>query len=152
MLADSGVIRVATGAGAVTLHAAPALQSAADVAAIAEWREDLCAAGVDVPSGWTLGAGGDGRLLLLYSTSAEPADVIEGFAVAWLVAHRAAAALGGGRDVAVAGLREASLTSLSDWRRGATHLRGAMEDAGWQCAACCADDVSRRIDWKLRGN
>ena len=147
-LADSGVFHiVGMGSDSIALHVAPALHSAADVAAVAGWREDLRAAGVDVPSGWTLGAGGDGRLLLLYSTSAKAADVIEGFAVAWTAAHRAAAALSGGREASEAGLREASLESLSNWRHNATQLYGAMDDAGWQCAACCADDVSRRVDW-----
>ena len=26
-------------------------------------------------------------------------------------------------------------------------LREALEAAGWQCAACSIDDVSRRVEW-----
>ena len=143
LFTDPGVLSV----GSVALHVAPVLDSAADVAAVAGWRDDLRAAGVEVPSGWTLGAGGDGRLILLYSTSATSADVIEGFAVAWLAACRAAVPLSGGRDAAAAALGAASLTSLSDWRNDASNLRDTMEAAGWHCAACCADDVTRRVDW-----
>ena len=142
-LADTGVYSV----GPVKLHVAPALTSAADVAGAARWREELRAAGVEVPSGWTLGAGGSGRLILLYSTSATPEDVIEGFAVSWFAAQQAALPLSGEREEAVAGLGASSLAYLSAWRCDATRLRHAMDDAGWQCATCCADDVSRRVDW-----
>jgi hypothetical protein len=67
----------------------------------------------------TLGAGGGGRLMLLYSTAATPDDVIEGFAVAWLAAEHSASALAGEREAAEAGLSAASRVWLPEWRREA---------------------------------
>ena len=140
-LADSGELRI----GSAALHVGPALRAAVDVAAVARWSDDLRTAGVDLPSGWALGAGGDGRLLLLYSTTATAHDVVEGFAVAWLAAKQVP--LGGRREEAVASLGAASLGWLPAWRRDAACLREAMDAAGWDCASCCADDVSRRVNW-----
>ena len=95
--------------GRVALHVAPALSSPADVAALAAWRGALLSAGEEPPAAWSLGAGGEGRLLLLYARDASPADLIEGFAVAWLAARDAAGALllevgWGGRSVWVGGV------------------------------------------------
>ena len=104
------------------------------------------AAGAGPPSAWTLGAGGDGKLLLVYATDATPADVIEGVAIAWLAAHAAAPALGGGRLAAGGARLGRSIRSHVAPRRRL--LRDAMDAAGWQCdAACSIDDMSRRVEW-----
>lgn len=42
----------------------------------------------------------------------------------------------------------ACVASLPAWRQDTTVLRDALEAAGWQCAACSVDDVSRRIEWR----
>ena len=150
LLTDANLVVKAGGGAAdgdVALRVAPAL-TASDVAALAGWREALRDADVEVPSAYSLGAGGDGRLLLLYSTTASAADVIEGFAVAWLAARASATALNGESDGATAGLAAACVASLPAWRRDTVTLRDAMELAGWQCAVCSVDDVSRRIEWR----
>ena len=134
-------------AGSASLLVGPELASAADVSALAAWRAAMRAADADPPAAWTLGAGGDGKLLLVYEKVATPADVIEGFAVAWLAAHAAAPALGGGRLAAEAALASASVESLAAWRRDAASLRDAMDAAGWQCDGCNVDDPSRRVEW-----
>jgi len=105
------------------------------------------ATGAPPPPAWTLGAGGQGRLLLLYGANATAAEVIEGFAVAWFAADAVATDLGGERATAAASLERASAASLPAWRRAGAELREAMEAAGWQCAACSIDDVSRRVRW-----
>ena len=143
LVADPGVLRV----GDVSLHIAPVLSSPDDVAAFVGWRDQLRRAGANVPDAWTLGAGGEGRLLLLYTADATPADVIEGFIVAWLAAQEAAAPLANRREAAADGLAAFSVGSLSDWRRDSAALRDEMEAAGWQCATCCVDDTSRRVEW-----
>ena len=51
------------------------------------------------------------------------------------------------QDLAAASLERASAASLPAWRRAGAELREAMEAAGWQCAACSIDDVSRRVRW-----
>ena len=141
--ADTGVQSV----GPVSLHVGPSLSSAADVASLAQWRATLREEGMRPPSAWTLGAGGQGRLMLLFGVSATAADVVEGFAVAWLVAHLEAATLRGGREAASAGLAAVSVASLPEWRREAAALQRAMESAGWHCGACNVDDVTRRVEW-----
>ena len=141
--ADTGVQSV----GSVSLHVGPSLSSAADVASLAQWRATLREEGMRPPSAWTLGAGGQGRLMLLFGVSATAADVVEGFAVAWLVAHLEAATLRGGREAASAGLAAVSVASLPEWRREAAALRESMESAGWHCGACNVDDVTRRVEW-----
>ena len=143
LLGDPGVLR----SGRVALHVGPALASADDVAAVAGWRDGVRAAGVGVPDAWTLGAAGDGRLLLLYSKSATSADVIEGFAVAWLATRELEAELCGERAAASAGLAAASAASLDEWRCAAAEMRESMEAAGWECERCSADDVAHRVEW-----
>ena len=133
--------------GAVSLLVGPALDCAQDVSALAHWRAAMVAAGAPPPPAWTLGAGGQGRLLLLYGANATAAEVIEGFAVAWFAADAVATDLGGERATAAASLERASAASLPAWRRAGAELREAMEAAGWQCAACSIDDVSRRVRW-----
>ena len=105
MSADTAVLR----AGGVALHVGPRLVTAADVSALVEWRRTLRGAGSEPPAAWSLGAGGDGRLLLLYSTDATTAEVIEGFGAAWLAANEAADALSAERKVASAGLAAVSV-------------------------------------------
>ena len=148
LLTDASVLKAGGAAhgGHVDLHIGPDL-TAPDVTALAEWREALCEAGMVVPTAYTLGAGGNGRLMLLYSSTATAAEVIEGFAVAWLAARASAAALNEGRTGATAALAATCVTSLPTWRRDTLALHDAMEAAGWQCAACSVDDVSRRIEW-----
>ena len=141
---DSGILRAP---GAVSLHISPALTSPDDVTALLTWHDGLTTAGIGVPSAWSLGACGEGKLLLLYSTNATASDVIEGFAVAWLTAHEGADTLCGGREVAASGLTRMAIASLPQWRRDAVALRDSMDAAGWQCMACCVDDVSRRVEW-----
>ena len=46
------------------------------------------------------------------------------------------------------GLAAACVASLPAWRQDTTVLRDALEAAGWQCAACSVDDVSRRVEWR----
>ena len=133
--------------GGVSLRIAPVLSSPVDVAALAEWRDALYAAQTSPPSTWTLGAPGEGRLLLLYGADARPEDLIEGFAVAWLAALEAAEALCEGREAAAKGLAEASVACLPEWRRESVALRTSMQAAGWQCSSCSIDDVSRRVEW-----
>ena len=141
---DSTVMRV--GESGVSLSVAPMLSSAADVAVLGDWRAQLRTAGVEPPSNWALGAGGDGRLLLLYSTTATASDVVEGFGVAWLAAQEAGDVLSGGRDEAMAGFAEASATSLPEWSRKATDLFNSMEAAGWHCTEF--DDAACRVEWR----
>ena len=132
----------------ISLHVAPSLSAAADVRSLGSWRDAVRAAGAEPPAAWTLGAGGDGRLLLLYSTTASSADLVEGFACAWLAARGAAAALHEPRrEAAEAGLALASAASLRGWRRDAAALHDEMAAAGWQCDGCSLDDISRRIEW-----
>ena len=140
---DHAVVHV----GAVSLLVGPALSCAQDVSALAHWRAAMDATGAPPPPAWTLGAGGQGRLLLLYGANATPAEVIEGFAVAWFAADAVATDLGGARAAAAASLERASVASLPTWRRAGAELREAMEAAGWQCTACSIDDVSRRVRW-----
>ena len=97
------------------------------------------------PSAWTIGAGGDGRLLLLYSTTATAADVIKGFGVAWLAAQAAEDVLCGGRDEAVAGFAAVSAASLPEWSHAAIGLFESMEAAGWHCTEF--DEAARRVEW-----
>ena len=140
---ESAVVNV----NEIALHVAPTLATE-DVAALVAWRDELQAAGIEVPAAWTLGAGGHGRLLLLYSTEATADDVIEGFAVAWCAAHSAESALlHKSRPESVVGLAAASAQSLAEWRRDAAALPSLIDAAGWQCATCRVDDVSRRIEW-----
>jgi len=75
----------------------PAVSSPGDVAALLAWRRAAREGGGESPP-WTLCASGGGRLLLLYDTHAAPADVIDGFAVAWLAAAASAPSLRGGRE------------------------------------------------------
>ena len=144
MSADTAVLR----AGGVALHVGPRLVTAADVSALVEWRRALRGVGSEPPAAWSLGAGCDGRLLLLYSTDATTAEVIEGFGAAWLAANEAADALSAERKVASAGLAAVSVGSLPAWRRDAAELHVSMAAAGWHCAACCIDDTTRRIKWR----
>jgi len=144
---DAGQLRVADG---VTLHVGPAVSSPGDVAALLAWRRAAREGGGESPP-WTLCASGGGRLLLLYDTHAAPADVIDGFAVAWLAAAASAPSLRGGREEAMRGLAAASAASLGQWRRDAASLRASMEAAGWQCSACSVDDPSRRVTWPPQG-
>ena len=140
---DSTVMPV--GERGISLHVSPKLSSAADVSALDHWRHELRAAGVEPPSTWTLGAGGDGRLLLLYSSTATAADVIEGFGAAWLAAQAAEDALHGERGEAMAGFATASVASLPVWSHEAALLSKSMKEAGWHCTEF--DDVTRRVEW-----
>ena len=76
------------------------------------------------------------------ATAATPADVIEGFAVAWLGAR-------GGPALRVAPAAEARSPSPRRVARGGRRrrlLRDAMDAAGWQCDGCNVDDLSRRVE------